>query len=289
MKVYSHRIGGHALLVVLPKTRAPTEPKELRPIALGSTASKIFCRMLLARAESVIRPAGPAQCTGKARQTCDYLFAISRTFELEREWKGGAAWYRLDITKAFDSLKRCTFLAKVQSALGRTEELRCWVRTLQGNTAIDLTRGIKQGAVESPAFFGKVIEWAYEEARVAGNTKAMPGLMVDGVAFMDDGVLWEGRVDRLKKKVEDLTTALHKWGLSLNNSKQTIRFPPCCDQVHDHKGNRGKGGRPPGGHEHTLQGGGYGHGSHAASFRDGQKQVLGQQACLRRESSIKDS
>ena len=115
--------------------RAPIEPKELRPIALGSAASKIFCRMLLARAEGVIRPAGPAQCAGKGRQTCDYLSAIARTFELEREWKGGAAWYRLDITKAFDSLRRSTFLRKLQSLLGRTEELRYWIRTLQGNTA----------------------------------------------------------------------------------------------------------------------------------------------------------
>ena len=84
--------------------------------------------------------------------------------------------------------------------------------------------------MESPAFFGKVIEWAYEEARVAGkwegDTMAMPGLMVDGVAFMDDGVLWEGGVDRLRKKVEDLTAALRRWGLSLNHSKSRLYVSP---------------------------------------------------------------
>ena len=231
---------GHALLVVLPKTRSPTQPKELRPIALGSAASKIFCRMLLARAEQVVRPTRPNQCAGKGRQTCDYLFAIARTFELEREWKGGTAWYRLDITKAFDSLRRRTFLEKLQLTLGRTEEFRCWIRTLQGNTAsiqtlwgctnVDLTRGIKQGAVESPSFFGKVIEWAYMEAselgKWEGDTKSMPGMMVDGVAFMDDGVLWEGGVDRLKSKIEVLTMALRRWGLTLNHAKSRLYVSP---------------------------------------------------------------
>ena len=91
--------------------------------------------------------------------------SVSRTFELEREWKGGMAWYRLDITKAFYSLKRGVSLKKLQLTLGRTEELSCWIRSLQGNTAtvktvwgttvLELRRGIKQGAVESPAFSGR--------------------------------------------------------------------------------------------------------------------------------------
>ena len=57
----------------------------------------------------------------------------------------------------------------------------------------------------------------------------MPGLMVDGMAFMDDGVLWEGGVDKLKKKVEDLTASLKKWGVSLNHSKSRLYVSPYAE------------------------------------------------------------
>ena len=39
-----------ALMVVLPKTAAPSLPKELRPIGLSSSVSRTFCRVLLQRA-----------------------------------------------------------------------------------------------------------------------------------------------------------------------------------------------------------------------------------------------
>ena len=80
---------GKAIMIVLPKIPAPQQPKDLRPISMGSTASKIFSRMLLRRAEQVMQPMTPVQCASQRRRTNDYLFTIACTFDLEREWRGG--------------------------------------------------------------------------------------------------------------------------------------------------------------------------------------------------------
>ena len=66
-----------ALMVVLPKTAAPSLPKELRPIGLSSSVSRTFCRVLLQRAKSSVAAIGPCQLSGPHKQTCDYLFLCS--------------------------------------------------------------------------------------------------------------------------------------------------------------------------------------------------------------------
>ena len=170
---------GHSLMVVLPKTSQPLVAKDLRLTAMGSTAGKVFSRMLLARADAVLQPESSSQCACRGRQTSDYMFTIARTVDLEREWKGGAVWVKLDISKAFDTLRREALLKKFIQLMGRTEEVRCWIRSLQGTSAslctlwgesfIPMRVGIKQGGIESPSFFAKVMEWAFQQAGVKGR------------------------------------------------------------------------------------------------------------------------
>ena len=164
---------GHSLM------QQPLEPTELRPIALGSAAAKVYSRMLLARASAHFQPHTAVQCAAAVRQSADFLFTIACTFQLEREWKGGAIWVKIDISKAFDSLRRDKFLARLLKVLGRTEEARSWIRSFQGTassiltmwgeTSIPLRTGIKQGAIESPSFFSKVVEWVFQGAAEAAG------------------------------------------------------------------------------------------------------------------------
>ena len=72
-----------ALMIVIPKVAFPKEPGELRPLATGSAAAKVFSRMLLTRTEPKIRIQGPEQCSGKGRQCCDFVFTVSRVMQLE--------------------------------------------------------------------------------------------------------------------------------------------------------------------------------------------------------------
>ena len=92
-----------------------------------------------------------------------------RPFEQEREWHEGLAVLNVDLSKAFDSVKRSKLLMKLRSKLGNTEEYRVWEGLLNGTQAslqtpwgtnnVKVGRGIRQGAVESPRLFGALIEW----------------------------------------------------------------------------------------------------------------------------------
>ena len=53
-----------ALMIILPKTARPFQPKQLRPICLSSSVSKVFCRILLNRSKNSMEPIGSTQCAG---------------------------------------------------------------------------------------------------------------------------------------------------------------------------------------------------------------------------------
>ena len=89
------------MVVVLPKIPQPMLTKQLRPISLGSAVCKVFSRMLLNRSLPLIGEAGSRQCAGQGRQASDYLFATTRLMALEREWRFGLSFVRLDLPKAF--------------------------------------------------------------------------------------------------------------------------------------------------------------------------------------------
>ena len=74
------------LVILLPKVPDPTQPSQLRPIALGSSASKLFSKMILARIKQSIGFQSHSQCAGPGRQATDFLFALHRVLELSREW-----------------------------------------------------------------------------------------------------------------------------------------------------------------------------------------------------------
>ena len=96
-------------------------------------------------------------------------------------------------------------MGKLISLMGRTEEARFWIRSLQGTSAmvntlwgetfLPMQVGIKQGGTDSPSFFAKVVEWVFHQAGVdrqwSAFPGAFPGLDIPAVAFMDDSVLWE--------------------------------------------------------------------------------------------------
>ena len=80
------RAWNRPLVVLLPKVPAPTSATQLRPIALGSSASKLFAKMLLARVKHLLGFQTHAQCAGSGRQASGLLFSLFRLLELSREW-----------------------------------------------------------------------------------------------------------------------------------------------------------------------------------------------------------
>ena len=74
------------------------QAKDLRPIAMGSSVGKVFSRILLNRVACIMGHETPIQCAGANRQTADYLYSVAKSFDLEREWRCGTVWARLDIS-----------------------------------------------------------------------------------------------------------------------------------------------------------------------------------------------
>ena len=222
-----------SILILLAKVQHPLTPKDLRPIALGSGASKLFARLLLNRCMMMLGPRSPYQCARQHRQTCDYVFSVWRVFELCREWGVPLCCVKVDVQKAFDSVSRPMLVATLRARLGDTPEMACWEQLLSDTKAILVTpwgvsgflmeRGINQGAVESPCFFGLLMETALEETarkyKWGEGRRTFTDFEHEGILFMDDGFLWHS--DRLvvQERLAQLTGILATYGLVLNPKK----------------------------------------------------------------------
>ena len=231
------------VVVMLPKIRAPKKAKELRPIAMGSAVSKLFSRMLLNRSLRILSPQSHVQCSGKGRQTSDFLFTIIRLFELTREWGNPLVVFKMDLEKAFDSLDRQVFLRKLEEKLGNGAELNCWkgllantrglLQTPWGNSEVVMARGIKQGAVESPVFFAHIAEvvmldtvskYGWREA--PPPPPLFPGLPPEEMMYMDDGIIWNGDVRTVESRAHQLSVEFATYGLKMNAAKCHLYVAP---------------------------------------------------------------
>ena len=229
-----------ALMIILPKTARPDTPKQLRPICLSSSVSKIFCHVLLNRAKPQMKPIGSTQCSGPGKQPLDYIHAIQKLFCLEREWKFGLAFLKVDLEKAFDCVSKEALMAYVKSKIGRSYEARCWQRllgrseahlhTAWGDSTLRLHHGIRQGAIESPLLFTNLAEWTLEETATRyawpREDPLLRGLHLTELMFVDDATLWQTSLPALAKRVEQWMTVLREAGLRINLGKCQLYVSP---------------------------------------------------------------
>ena len=162
-----------SIMVLLPKITRPVRAAQSRPISISSATERAFSRMVLSRCQPLLALRQSWQTSGPHKQTADYLHAIYKMFECEREWNKGISILKIDLSPAFDTVCRAKLLTKLRMKLGETEEYRAWHRLLTdtsttlcsawGQSSFATRVGIRQGAVESPQFFACVIEWALEE------------------------------------------------------------------------------------------------------------------------------
>eukprot|EP00439_Symbiodinium_sp_Y106_P079849 s2065_g18.t1 len=228
------------LLILLPKTANPTSPKELRPIALSSSTSKLFARMVLNRVAGKLDHVSPAQCAGRGRQPTDVLFTVHRLFQLDQEWKTGICAVKLDISKAFDSVNSNRLVSRLQERLGDGFEMRALrallvdtEATLQsawGSSTFPMGSGIKQGAIESPMLFSFLMDIAVMEASAQyawdSRPKLYEGLVSEELLFMDDGILWGKDSNLVSDRLHELSTVLATYGLMLNMTKCKLYCSP---------------------------------------------------------------
>ena len=72
-----------SVMIFLPTK--PTVAEETRPVAISSAAERLFSRMILERCKERLRLEFPWQYAGPHRQAADYLHALYKLAENERE------------------------------------------------------------------------------------------------------------------------------------------------------------------------------------------------------------
>ena len=159
---------------------------------------------------------------------------------MAKEWQKSLSIVKVDFTRAFDSIDRNCLLGKLFAKLGDCEEYRVWERLMTGTTCtlqspwyqttFETKAGIRQGAVESPAFFGALIEWALEDVGKAqgwkGFVSTYQDLCLDQVAFMDDLIIWDGTTVEVQRKLDDIIQGFAAWGLRVNVPKCSLYVSP---------------------------------------------------------------
>ena len=228
------------LIILLPKVGQPLHPKDVRPIALGCSTSKLFARMVTNRIVCLLDHRSPAQCAGRHRQPSDVMYSLSRLFQLEQEWKRGLVAVKIDVSKAFDSVNREKLLTCLLLRLGDTIEYRALrallvntEATLQsawGTSTFEMKSGIKQGAIESPMLFSFLMDVALSDTAKAkgweGRRKLFPDLLHEELLFMDDGVLWGLGSDSVGLRLSEFAETLRGYGLALNLGKCRLYCSP---------------------------------------------------------------
>ena len=228
------------VMVLIPKVTHPVQPKDTRPISIGSAVERVFSRMVLSRCKQILHLQTSWQCAGPHRQTADYLHTLWKLFEVEREWSKGLAVVKVDFARAFDTVRRDVLLRKLHSLLGSTEEYRVW-HSLLSDTSCTLCSpwnqsvfavdtGIRQGAIESPLFFALIMEWALQETidtyKWEAGISTYKDLLLTHLAYMDDCILWDGDTLRLQARLRQFQTVLKGWGLSINLQKCGLYVSP---------------------------------------------------------------
>ena len=99
-----------------------------------------------------------------------------------------------------------------------------------GTSELELWWGIRQSAVESPAFYAAVSDWALmdllAEHGLPDASFVFPGFPLMGITFMDDSVLWDSAPAKIQRSADAVVAEFAEWRLSINADALDLRQEP---------------------------------------------------------------
>ena len=228
----------HSLLALLPKIEHPGGPNDLRPIAVSSAMMKLVIRMTMHRCFPLLRVPSSVSACGKQRQAADLLGVMTRLRDMSREWRIPLLVAKLDVSGAFDNVRRMAVAEHLMQGLGEYPvELRFLLQQLGENVlegmapggeklVVHANKGIRQGSPESAEIFGMLmtlaVEDALEDARWPAFRGAMEDLPVAVVVYQDDVFLWDDDPHVLEQKIRIIAEKIARLGLSLSPTKTAV-------------------------------------------------------------------
>ena len=228
------------ITVLLPKTDHPTQWKDTRPITLNNTIDRTLSQLLLHRCNHILQHQPPIhQFARTGKQASELLVILRRMARMARDW-GFHLWIlKVDIRKAFDTIKQTSVAAMVANKLHHTHpwEARTWLSIIHGQqlhvipappasqkpVTIQQTNGVRQGSPDSPILFalkaGQILNSALESQQTPPPVQGTPGPPHEGGQFMDDTYLWATDLTRLQHMATNLEKQLKNNGMSIQPDK----------------------------------------------------------------------
>ena len=236
---------GESILTPLQKPGKPLGPvKNLRPLNLLNGVRKILSVLTLGRIQDQVNNyTGPWQCGYKAGHGCaDIVWSQQMLISVVKRKHFDFHKMGIDMTSAFDTIKRSTILRLLEDAGCSEDDVRL-VRMLLANTKVTVrvnmetstvflsTRGAFQGDSLSGCLFTLSFAGSlYHMRAVCAARPIIPIADGEGVAdlpeglpleweYSDDADFVDVNLNRLKSMLPVCTSVLREWDLNVNEGK----------------------------------------------------------------------
>jgi len=162
------------------------------------------------------------------------VYVLKRAAELSREWGKSLYMVQLDLTKAFDRVLHSAVVRalRLQSASLQCIAVICGI-LLQSKAAatlghisakaVNMLRGLPQGAPESPIIFTLITELVLRPLMVKWRTEglcwSLDGLQLSAICYADDIILVSESKSGLEKMLADIVRAFGDVGLEVSLPK----------------------------------------------------------------------
>ena len=228
---------GESILTPLQKPGKPVGPvKNLRPLNLLNGVRKIMSVITLGRIqEQVNQYTGPWQCGYKAGHGCtDIVWSQKMLISVVMRKQCHFHKMGIDMTSAFDTIKRSTILRLLEDAGCSSDDLRLCRLLLsrtsvvvrvnsETSTAFLSTKGAFQGDSLSGCFFTLSLAGGLNQLRVVYEPRPIIPVSEKGLPleweYADDVDFCDEEEDVLRNLLPVCTEVLSEWGLNVNESK----------------------------------------------------------------------
>ena len=228
---------GESILTPLQKPHKPLGPvKSLRPLNLLNGVRKILSVIALNRTQNQINMyTGPYQCAYKSGHSCaDIVWSQRMLISVVLRKHCEVYKMGIDMTSAFDTIKRSTILRLLVDAGCSADDVRL-IRMLLANTTVRVrvnnetsaeftsTNGAFQGDSLSGALFTLSLAGGLHHLRAVVVYRPNPPITDSGMPaeweYADDVDFVDDDLENLEQLLPKCTEILSEWDLHVNESK----------------------------------------------------------------------